>query len=332
MPGTIQLVGGANITLSQSENTITISASAGGGYTPDGLDANAGPQGNTVGMFQTISMYPMEIPVTAGSVPLSQSISAGAGGGSTASSNTLNGWVWPMVLPANLRGNFIRIGESFSIQTSATSQSGTFRHGLSFGIYQRSNSTLNLVSSWTHSLVWSQLSAANSTNMQFIATIAYGNAGGSTSLTTSTLGAANSAQVFSAMTGLKYVPLNATNQQFQIPAGQYWGLLMQSSTTTGLATMSNLSFAMSSVNAAAIVSELGDVVANITTPYPLLGQISWAMTSNSNTQVTLAFGANSSFTSMPSSFHVSQLTTTVASANTASLNQVPFIQIMTRGD
>src|SRR3954462_13217913 len=121
------LAGGNNITLSQSGNAVTVSG------------ANAGGGG-------TVSMYPQLPPAVVNSVPLTQSTSQGAGGGSTQSSATQWAWVTPIVLEANVVANNIRMAGSHSIQSGATGSSGTYKFGGTFALYTRTASTLNSVS------------------------------------------------------------------------------------------------------------------------------------------------------------------------------------------
>lgn len=310
--GILNLVGGSNITLSQSGNSISFVAAAPGG---------------------TVSMYPaIPLPIVT-SAPLAQTVSGGAGGGSTASSVTLNGWVWPIALEGALRANNIRMAEHHSLVSGATSVTGTYRHFATFAMYSRSVSTMNLVSSWSHSFQFSHASTNTSASGTWAWTLGYGNSVGSASSSSSTSLSANFSIPANAVSSQKMFAFNATNASFEIPAGQYFGLMIQSTNTGGAASHGSMSaIAMNSLSVAgSFVSELGDATANITTPWPLLGQISMAMTTNSNAGTTQAMGA-SSFTGMPSSIHVSLVVTTVASANTASVNQWPFIQMMTRAD
>lgn len=303
--GTINLAGGSNITLSQSGVSVSI----------------IGPGDGSV------SMYPLVIPQVITSVPLTQSLSAGAAANSTQSSNTINGWMFPFPNPSAIVANNVRMAAIHSLVSGATSHTGTYQYGATFALYTRSLSTLNSASIWTHSMQFSHASTNTSASGTWIATIAYGRSGAnSTSFTVSTSLSANFSVVANVLSGSKLVPFNRTDVPFTIPASQYYGMILQSSQTGGASSHGSLSAQgmLAFTNTNVFYSEIGDATANITTPWPLLGQISFPFT----------FNTTNSTATVPSisTINVTNITTTVASANTVSFNQIPFVQILTRGD
>lgn len=211
--GTFQLAGGTNVTLSQSQSTITISAANQTVQTQNVHNVVIG--GNTAGATASISSGTMTL-AGGNNVTLSQ-----AGNGITVSAGPrLQRWEYPtagftslaifgqnslsiqhVYLPFNLTGSEMKIGGSISVASTTGAGAGirTASFSVSMGIYTLAGSTLGL-----------------STSASALNTITW-----------------NGSNASSGWTGAIGMRQFTTPLSVNLPPGEYWAAALISASTAG---------------------------------------------------------------------------------------------------
>lgn len=279
------LAGGNNITVSQGTaagaTTVTISA------------ANAGGVGS-------LSMWPDQ---ALGSI----STSAFGSFTSAATRTTYSAVVFPMAFPAPVSGNYIRYPASITMTSATTNSHWGYTQGISLGIYSLNVNTLSLVSSFSNDFRLQYSSAANSTNASATFTMSYGSGAAlssSTSNSTNNAGQANFPWAWN--TGLKFFPLGSGASS--ISAGQYFGAMAWSSSTSGANLGSLSGFAVQSW-ASAIIRDMGRDTQTVSANFPLQGLATITQTN----------------TAMPGSIATADVS--VSPGNSSLVNRNAYIQI-----
>lgn len=288
----INLVGGNNITLSQSANSVVISAG----------DA-------------TVSMWPSDPQPMSGVLTL---YSGSAGAGASTSATTVSANVFPMAIEANVNYNQVRLLASNSIISGATSASGTYRQGVTFGLYtwRTQDDSMGLVSSYTASMQYSHGSTNTSANQTYGFSVGYG---GGTAGSVSFSGSSGNTSQFSAIarrvSGWQQWVLGDTNT-VSLSAGQYYGVVAWSFQTGGTNHGTMNSIGLNSGVNGWIASQLGEDNLTVTSPLGQQGVVSLVMTaatSNTPGGLTALLGT-------------AGITRTTGSASVSNISMVPWVQ------
>ena len=313
MPQTWNFAGGNRITLSTSGSSVTISGAnaqtgisaiqnsqttyTSGTISLSGLTNITIRSTNTAGVFQfsapdagaggggTVSMWPDPEVGTAGAAP-------GIAFTTGADTWTFGLRIWPFAIPEAVSANRIRIVESHNIGTVATSRGQSMSLNQSLGIYTKNASTLSLLSSFFNAVRWSQVSAANSTNMTGSWNMTYGQGTSTSTSSLSSLGGAGMAGLLQTVgmqpsgAGQRGIPLYGS--AFSLGPGQYWFMYGgHTSTSTAGNTVGYTFGSVYNYNAPnVILLELGRDSTSTFAPWPLYGSAT-ASIGTANTSIAL---------------------------------------------
>lgn len=306
--GTRFVLVGTNATLSQgtaaNATTVTVSVPATSSLSATG-QVQISTNGSTISIGApnpALSYRWIENPVQLG---VTQGI-----GTSGASNTTVSAWVMPVSLPRDLAFNNLNLVVQNSFSSATTSISSvrySYSMGASVGFYSLTGSSMSLCTSFSHTLGYTNQTAAAVGNMSFTASAGWGGSG--TSKTTQ--GGANLSAIMGSIQGVKQIPLNYSTVSNTLTRGQYWAVVAFSQLTGSVANASLTSVGYVS-NYSAIGTALNPPVlfgdsASLTSPYPFLG---------------MATLVNSSNSLMPVSFNTSKITTATATANSSAFQSI----------
>lgn len=262
--GTVTLVGGSDVTLSQaSGNAFTF---------------NAAPA--------AMSQFPNQAFTTSvGSLPYSGS--PGAGAASTAT--TISAYLYPFPLPNPLEFNEIRIPANISYTTTVTSVNWSATNGITLGLYTLTGGTLNLVSSWSNVMALSEASTNTSGSGSATWQMSYGGNGTQYTSSASLSTATNTAAGFwTALSGSKMVPLMAGSSA-RLTDGMYWAMVAGTISTAGSAFLFQPQLARYAQQNLSYLQDVGlTSTGNTTNFWPLMGSFSTILRSDTIWPSTLA--------------------------------------------